>query len=281
MRTLGVIGTGLMGGSIGLACKKKLIFDRCIGYDADSQQLELALDTGCFDGTFSIGESVDAVCVAVPVSTIAHTVKQLRSTYKPDTPIFDLGSVKGSIVEAIDPFPMNYVPCHPIAGSERSGAGASRSDLFENAICVLTPAADTDPNCLTVVRTIWEALGSRVMEISPEEHDKTLGLTSHLPHLVSFAVVEMLCEQSTLTHKLVGNGLRDFTRIAGANGKVWGDIVSANAPVVSEHVERLVDKLQEFVTLARTQPGKLEERFEAISSFRNRIHEHKNSGHRN
>ena len=281
MKTLAVLGTGLMGSSVGLACKQKHIFDRCIGFDSNAEQLDAAIRQGCFDGKFAIGDSVDAICVAVPVSMIAPTIDRLAKIYTDGTPVFDVGSVKHQVVQTVDELPSNYVPCHPIAGSEKSGPSAARVDLFENAICVVSPLAKTDPKCVNFVCQIWEGLGTRVIEISPEEHDKTLGLTSHLPHLVSFAVVEMLSEQPAVTRKLVGNGLKDFTRIAGANGKVWGDIVTANAQFVGDHVETLIGKLQELLNLARTQPETLEKRLDSISSFQNRLHGQESPSHSN
>ena len=281
MKTLAVLGTGLMGSSVGLACKQKHIFDRCIGYDSDSERLDAAINQGCFDGVFSSGESIDAICVAVPVSMIAPTIDQLAKIYTDSTPVFDVGSVKHNVVQTVRGLPSNYVPCHPIAGSEKSGPRAARENLFENAICVVSPLPTTDPDCVKSVRQLWEALGARVVELSPEEHDRTLGLTSHLPHLISFAVVEMLSEQPSMVHKLVGNGFRDFTRIAGANGKVWGDIVTSNAQFIGDHVETLIGKLQELLKLARTQPDTLESRLDSISSFKNQLHDQKTSGHSN
>ena len=281
MTTLAVLGTGLMGSSVGLACKQKHIFDRCIGFDSDSERLDTAINQGCFDEVFSFGEPIDAICVAVPVSSIARTIDQLAKVYADGTPVFDVGSVKHSVVQTVNGLPSNWVPCHPIAGSEKSGPRAARENLFENAICVVSPLRSTDPGCVKSVRQIWEALGARVVELSPEEHDKTLGLTSHLPHLVSFAVVEMLSEQPSMVHKLVGNGLKDFTRIAGANGKVWGDIVTSNTQAIGDHVETLIGKLQELLKLARTQPETLERRLDSISSFKNQLHGQESSGHRN
>ena len=281
MKTLAVLGTGLMGSSVGLACKQRRMFDRCIGFDSNAEQLDAAIRLGCFDGKFSLGESADAICVAVPVSLIAPTIDRLAKIYTDGTPVFDVGSVKHQVVQTVDELPSNFVPCHPIAGSEKSGPSAAREDLFENAICVLSPLAETDPQCVDFVRQIWEGLGSRVLEISSEEHDKMLGLTSHLPHLLSFAVVEMLSEQPLMTRKLVGNGLKDFTRIAGANGKVWGDIVTANLQFVGDHVETLIGKLQELLKLARTQPETLEKRLDTISSFQNRLHGKESPGHSN
>lgn len=281
MTTLAVLGTGLIGSSIGLACKQKHIFDRCIGFDSDPDRLDTAINQGCFDGVFSLGESLDAICVAVPVSMIAPTIDQLTSVYTESTPIFDVGSVKYNVVQTVNGQPSNYVPCHPIAGSEKSGPRAARENLFENAICVVSPLPSTCPSCVKSVRQIWESLGARVVELSPEEHDRILGLTSHLPHLVSFVVVEMLSEQPSMIHELVGNGLKDFTRIAGANGKVWGDIVTSNSQFIGDHVETLIGKLQELLKLARTQPDTLERRLDSISSFKNKLHDQETSGHRN
>ena len=135
--------------------------------------------------------------------------------------VFDVGSVKRPIIDALYPLPPNYVPCHPIAGSERAGPAAARGDLFNDASVVLTPVAETDAAATATVRGYWQAIGATVTIETPEAHDERLALVSHLPHLVAFAFMEVAGDAERLAG--AGGGFRDFTRIAAADAAIWTD----------------------------------------------------------
>ncbi len=240
MTSLLLIGTGLVGGSFAKAAKAYGLFDRVVGVDRDAQALDRALDLGIIDAAEDVATAnADAVCVAVPVAAIADLVD--TATRYCDGPVFDVGSVKGSVIEALDPTPPNFVPCHPIAGSELQGPGAARADLFEGRTVVVTPVANTDDHAVDAVGGYWEAVGARVVKQTPEAHDECFARVSHLPHLLAFAFMEVAASAGSLA--LAGNGFRDFVRIAGADAAVWTDILKANAGYIRPHLDELIDSL--------------------------------------
>ena len=195
MSVLGVVGCGLLGGSFALAAKEQNCFDRVLGRDLSSSVEQTAQDLGVIDDVWSSGTSVDGVCVAVPTHAIASVVKALSSEISSDTPIFDVGSVKASILKELDAVPSNFIPCHPIAGSHTSGPEASRADLFQGSVCVISPTQSSDGALLDLVGKWWREVGARVITMPAHSHDESVALTSHLPHLVSAAAVELLMNQ--------------------------------------------------------------------------------------
>ena len=253
MKSLLLIGAGLVGGSFAKAAKFRGLFDRVVGLDRDRVALARALDLDIIDATTTDDASGDhdAICVAVPVRAIAPYVQDLAS--RCDRPVFDVGSVKAAVIDALDPVPANFVPCHPIAGSDQHGPAAARADLFEGRVVVVTPGSETDPGAVETVRGYWEAVGARVVEQTPAEHDDNFALVSHLPHLVAFAFMDVAARAGSLEH--IGNGFRDFVRIAGADADVWTDILHANAPRVRGYLDELIRSLEGFGT-ALEAPGK-------------------------
>ena len=245
MRSLLLIGTGLVGGSFAKAAKTRAVFDRIVGIDRDQSALHRALELGVIDeAADGTGSDCDAVCVAVPVGAIADHVRDAAA--RCTGPVFDVGSVKGPVIEALDPVPRNFVPCHPVAGSELHGAAAARADLFEDRTVVVTPVAETDDATANRVRGYWEAVGARVAVQTPAAHDELFALVSHLPHLVAFAFMDAAGRAGSLDH--AGNGFRDFVRIAGADVDVWSDILHANADRIRPRLDELLDTLKRFRT---------------------------------
>lgn len=240
-KTLLLIGTGLIGCSFALATKAKGIFDRVCGMDRNEQALQLALRLGIVDAPAQSGADCAAACVAVPVGSIAACVREAAAQVPL---VFDVGSVKGPIVDALAPAPANFVPCHPIAGSERAGPAAADPNLFQGHAVALTPVATTDAAAVATVRGYWQAVGARVVTESPASHDDRLALLSHLPHLVAFAFMEVAGGADSLQD--AGGGFRDFTRIAAADADVWADILHSNAGRVRQYLDQLVDALHGF-----------------------------------
>lgn len=243
--TLLLVGTGLVGGSFALAAKAHGVFDRVVGIDDNPDALREALDLGivdeCGDANIAADVTCDAACIAVPVGAVADWVQKAAKTAPL---VFDVGSVKRPIIDALYPLPPNYVPCHPIAGSERAGPAAARGDLFNDASVVLTPVAETDAEATATVRGYWQAIGATVSLETPEAHDERLALVSHLPHLVAFAFMEVAGDADALAG--AGGGFRDFTRIAAADAAIWADILRANASHVERHLDDLIFALRGF-----------------------------------
>lgn len=245
MKSLLLIGTGLVGGSFAQAAKSRAVFDRVVGVDRDRGALEKALQLGIIDeAADALDGHYDAVCVAVPVGAIAGLVRDAAP--RCTGPVFDVGSVKEPLIDALDPVPPNFVPCHPIAGSERQGPAAARANLFEGRVVVMTPAAETDDRAVDAVRGYWQAVGARVVVQTPASHDECFALVSHLPHLVAFAFMDAAARAGPLDH--AGNGFRDFVRIAGADVDVWTDILHANSGQIRPRLDELIETLGHFRT---------------------------------
>ena len=261
--TLLLVGTGLVGGSFALAAKARGVFDCVVGIDDNPDALRQALELGIVDETTDAANvACDAACIAVPVGAVADWVQEAAKTAPL---VFDVGSVKRPIIDALYPLPPNYVPCHPIAGSERAGPAAARRDLFDDASVVLTPVAETDAAATATVRGYWQAIGATVTIETPEAHDERLALVSHLPHLVAFAFMEVAGDADALAG--AGGGFRDFTRIAAADAAIWTDILRANATHIERHLDDLIFALRGF-SEAIWDDDSLQTRIEAAAAVR-------------
>ncbi|MDE0348769.1 MAG: prephenate dehydrogenase/arogenate dehydrogenase family protein [Gammaproteobacteria bacterium] len=245
MATLLLVGTGLIGGSFALAARRRGLFDRIDGIDTDARALADARSHGVVDAP---GPEIrpDAVCVATPASHIASCVEEMGRRH-PDAVLFDVGSVKSPVVDALRAggrVSPRFVPCHPVVGSERSGPSAARADLFEGRSVVVTPVAETDAETVGRVSGWWRTVGARVTECPPGEHDRILAVTSHLPHLLAFALMEVLSDFDDETLRAtVGGGFRDFSRIAASDPAIWSDILHENREAVLAWAEKLVARL--------------------------------------
>ena len=262
-KTLLLVGTGMVGGSFALAAKASGLFERVIGVDRNPDALREAQALGIVDECSDSLVACDAACIAVPVGAIAAAVAEAA---KLCAFVFDVGSVKRPIVDALSPLPPNFVPCHPIAGSEQAGPKAARADLFQGHTVAMTPAAETDANALATVRGYWQALGAEVIVETPAAHDERMALVSHLPHLVAFAFMEVAGAAKSLDG--VGGGFRDFTRIAGADADMWADILRENAPQVQHHLDALMEALRGFSAAAHGENGALRARIAAAAAVK-------------
>lgn len=244
-----VVGVGLIGGSFALGLKEAGLVKRVVGVDCDVANLDLALFTGVIDEvatSLETGvEDADCVFIAVPVGAMPQVFRQLSPLWQNGVLYTDAGSTKTDVLKALaeahGSVPSNFVAGHPIAGSETSGASAARPGLFRGRCVILTPVVDTSVAALGRARDLWEGLGSRVSEMQPVHHDEILAATSHLPHVLSFALTAMLGrhdEQQDIFSYAAG-GLRDFTRIAGSDPAMWRDITLANRdqilPLIEEY----------------------------------------------
>jgi prephenate dehydrogenase len=236
MAQLLVIGTGLIGGSFALAMRRAGRFQSFAGYDTDPATLVQAKARGIIDqivaDPVTAAAGADAVMIAVPPAAIAATVRRMAAAVKRAVPVFDSGSVKGDIITALrvnGDMPAQFVPTHPMAGSERQGPAAADATLFENRQVIVTPEPETDPAAVALVREWWGAAGATVIETTALVHDEMVALTSHLPHLLAHAFMEWAARpRSANAADFAGPGLRDFTRIAGSDPVLWRQIFAAN-----------------------------------------------------
>lgn len=248
--TLAILGVGLIGGSLGLAAKRRGLARRVLGIGRHQSSLDEALAVGAIDAAFlDAAEAVrqaNLVIFCTPVDRIAEQVLALAKAYRPGTLITDAGSTKAAIVQAIDgqlPAGVAFVGSHPLAGSEKKGARFADARLFENRQCVVTPTAQTNPAALERVTAFWQALGSRVKVMPPDEHDRALALTSHLPHLLASALAGLLPPE---LRELTATGFRDTTRVAAGDPALWTAIFAQNRAAVSDVLDLLQDRLRQF-----------------------------------
>jgi len=265
-----IIGVGLIGGSLGLAAKKKKAVKTVVGYGRRRGALHKAVSLNAIDRYFlTLPKAVadaDLVVLATPVGTFKKLCQALGPHLKEGTVVTDVGSVKGALVEELEgllPEKVHFVGGHPIAGREKSGVLAATGTLFQGCQTILTPTAKSHPESFSQVAALWEAVGAKVSEIDPFDHDRILGMVSHLPHLVAYALM------GTLSHPKVekldpvrysAGGLRDFTRIAESSPEMWRDIFLYNKTAMLEAIDfyqEAIEKIKKEIK-AENGPGLLE-----------------------
>lgn len=248
---LAVVGVGLIGGSLALALKEAGAVGEVVGIGRGRANLETALRLGVVDRIETDAAAgvagADLVFLATPVQSLASVASVVLPAMKPGAILTDGGSVKGAVIEAIAPLVpagVHFVPGHPIAGTEKSGAEAAFATLYRGKRCILTPTAATDAAALETVRSTWETAGSEVVVMAVEKHDRVLAAISHLPHMVAYALVNAVgaydrYEENILEYS--AGGFRDFTRIASSDPTMWRDIAVTNR-------EALLEMMQQFET---------------------------------
>jgi prephenate dehydrogenase len=236
---LGLIGCGLMGGSFALALKRAGLVKRVVGYSKSPTTTERARQLGIIDieapSALLAVSGADIVLIAVPVASTESTFKAIKHLVTPDMLIMDVGSTKRDVIDAARRSLREsiglFVPAHPITGKEVSGVDNADPDLYTGRQVILTPIERTNLAQLQKAINVWTALGCRVLQMTPEQHDAAFASVSHLPHLIAFALMNAISGQPQGKDflSLAGPGFRDFTRIAASDPKVWRDILLANA----------------------------------------------------
>ncbi len=265
--SLALIGIGHIGGSMAYGLRAAGTAHAIYGYDADADALKLARDMDIIDAACETPEAAiqnaELIVLATPPNTIAEICRQLEPHITPAQTVTDVGSVKGpvldSIAQACGHVPAWFVPGHPIAGTEKSGAQHASGGLFRNRYAVLTPADGTDPAKIEQVRWMWEQLGARLEQMSAAQHDALFAGVSHLPHVLAYALMNVLAQELPTTDlkRYAAGGLLDFTRIASSNPDLWTDICHANRdqlmPMLEQyrhHIQNLLETMRD----ERTEP---------------------------
>jgi prephenate dehydrogenase len=250
LNVLTIVGVGLIGGSIGLAARRRGLARIVRGVGRAQAVLDRARALGAIDETcLALKDAVpgsELVIFCTPVDRIAEQVVEAGPHCAAGTVLTDAGSTKATIVRDIDgrlPAGVAFVGSHPLAGSEKRGPEFADAALFEGRWTVLTPTDATDPIALVRVQTFWQALGSRTRVMAPEEHDHALALTSHLPHLVASALAGILPRELDM---LTASGFRDTTRIAAGDPALWAAIFEHNRPAVLAALTRFEERLRDF-----------------------------------
>ena len=236
---LTVAGVGLIGGSLALAAREAGLVGEVVGFGRSPENLRVALERGIVDrvahGPEDAVAGAEAVLLAAPVGACAALAEQFRPHVTPGTLLTDVGSVKASLVAALESRwtdPGAVVGAHPVAGSEVAGAAAARADLFRGRLCIVTPTPRTKAEAVTRIRALWEGVGARVEEMDAGAHDEILARVSHLPHLIAYALMAAVSDARVAGRSVLGyagTGLRDTTRVAASRAELWRDIGLANA----------------------------------------------------
>ena len=266
MASLAIIGLGLIGGSIAAGLKKRNPDYEIAAWDRNPQSLELGLAGGLIDASLNSAADIDTdlVVLALPVRALEELLPCLDFR---DAVVTDVGSVKCHVIETFNKgtgaVPQNFVPGHPIAGSEQHGVAAADPDLFSGHRVILTPLADTDTVAADKVAEMWRELGATITFMTPEHHDQVLAQTSHLPHLLAYALVDTLSlgGDSLEVFQYAAGGFRDFSRIAASDPVMWRDIFLTNAEPIVEILDRYVEEVASLRQLISEGGG---EQLEAI-----------------
>lgn len=276
---LGLIGCGLMGGSFALALKKAGLVKRVVGYSKSPSTTEKARQMGVIDveapSALLAVSGADIVLIAVPVAATEATFKTIRHLVTPQTLIMDVGSTKRDVIDSarrsLREHIGQFVPAHPIAGKELAGVEHADSELYAGRQIILTPIERTNPTQLQQAVDLWNALGCKVLKMTPEQHDAAFAAVSHLPHLIAFALVNAIVGQPQGRDylSLAGPGFRDFTRIAASDPKVWRDIMIANREELLQQSKIFQRNLQALeVMISSSNMEALEELIEQASVTR-------------
>lgn len=237
-----IIGVGLIGGSLARALKRAGACGEVVGCGRDEASLQRAIELGVIDRYYTdpaaATKGADVVVLAVPLGMMEPVMRVIAPGVRESTVITDVGSAKASVVAAAEAafgrVPARFVPGHPIAGTERSGVEASFAELFQGRRVILTPLATTDRAAHATIRAMWEQTGADVMDMEMKHHDEVLAATSHLPHVLAFALVDTLArmQEKAEIFRYAAGGFRDFTRIASSDPFMWRDICLANREAV-------------------------------------------------
>jgi cyclohexadieny/prephenate dehydrogenase len=251
---IALIGIGLIGSSISHACRRRGLAKEIVGSARTPATVETALKLGLISKGFgSAAEAVkgaDLVILCVPVGLCGPIAKEIKPHLAPGAILTDVGSVKGAIVRDVSPHVpkgVHFVAAHPIAGTEQSGPESGFAELFDGRWCILTPEEHTDKAATAKLKAFWEALGSNVEVMTPDHHDMVLAITSHLPHLIAYNIVNTAAHLERVTDseviKFSAGGFRDFTRIAASDPTMWRDVFLNNKEAVLEMLGRFSEDL--------------------------------------
>lgn len=263
-----LIGLGLIAGSMALAMKRAGLAGEVVGHARSQETRDTALRIGLVDRvTDTAAEAVadaDLVVLCVPVGAMGDVAREIAPRLKPGATISDVGSVKRAVIDAVAPHlppVVNFVPAHPLAGTEQSGPEAGFAELFDNRWCLLVPQEGADPAAIARLRALWEGMGAHVEEMDADHHDLVLSVTSHTPHLIAYTMVGVADDLRRVTDseviKYSAAGFRDFTRIAASDPTMWRDVFLTNKDATLEILGRFTEELFALQRAIRTGDGEM------------------------
>jgi prephenate dehydrogenase len=275
-----IAGVGLLGGSFALAARRAGLVGELVGLGRSRENLEVALARGIVDrisqDPVEAARGADLALLAVPVASLASVARQLAPALRPGAVVTDVGSVKSRVVDecaAALPAGIHFVGAHPIAGTEDSGAASAQVDLFRDTLCIVTPRGDTDAAALERVEALWRGVGCRVERMSPARHDEMLAWSSHVPHMLAFALMHSAPPE---THAFAGPSFRDVTRVAASPPEMWRDIAAYNADAIGAGLDAVLATLRRLrEAIARGDTKETSSLFTAARAARRALGEKK------
>jgi len=261
MNKVCIIGIGLIGGSLAKAIKKTHRSEIVFGFGRDKSRLEKAQKSNVIDQySTDMGEALDGanmVIIATPVGSYESILKIMKPFIVKDMIISDVGSTKVGVIEAVkevfDNALDNFIPAHPIAGKEKIGFEVSDADLFVNRKVIITPQENNNPDSIKILTKLWEGVGAEVDFMTPKSHDDLLGMTSHLPHMLAFSLVNYLISKHPEASVYAAGGFKDFSRIASGDAIMWRDICLHNRDAIVEHIKGYQESLNTLVEAIDSQ----------------------------
>jgi len=274
-----VIGVGLLGASLGLALKARGMARRVIGVGHRQITLDTALRAGAVDEiTFDVktaAAGADLIVVATPAGLVAAKLDEIREVCSPRAVVTDVASTKRAIcayAEVTWPAPRRFVGSHPMAGSEKYGPEHGRPDFYEGTVCLVENTEGLDPRAREAVCALWTALGARVLDVDPGEHDALLARTSHIPHVIASSLASLAVRAGEVRF-VIGNAFRDMTRIAASRPELWRDICLTNKEAVLEGLREFQRDIGNFTEKLEAGDGRALDEFfqEGVKSRRKAI----------
>lgn len=260
MTKLAIIGPGLLGGSLALSARRAghfhvSLWARRAAAAEELRSLKIAEHVSTDLAEVCAG--ADLVVFCVPIGAMPALARQVASLLPPGALVTDVGSVKEPVVRELSEIfgdSAHFVGSHPMAGSEQTGVQAARTDLFDGAVCIVTPEQRSAPQAVLAIRSFWEEMGCSVRMLPPAEHDEVVALISHLPHLLAATLVNTVSAQNLRAMDFSGPGFRDTTRVASGPPEMWTEIMSVNREPLRKSAEAMIEKLREFITLLDRVP---------------------------
>jgi cyclohexadieny/prephenate dehydrogenase len=262
-----IIGCGLIGSSLARAIKEKNLAEKIVSSNrseaTNKKVIELNIVDDSSADTKKMVEGSDLIIIATPLSSYEAVILKIKDHIKHDSILTDVGSVKEKVIALVEknlPKNVSWIPSHPIAGTEESGPEAGFSKLFQNRWCILTPSKTAKKKDISLLKNFWETIGSKVDTMDPIEHDYILSITSHIPHLIAYNIVntsiDIQDEKGKSIVKYSAGGLRDFTRIAASNPIMWRDIFIQNKKNTTVMIDKFIKNLEDLKTSIENEDGK-------------------------
>jgi len=278
-----VIGCGLIGSSLARAIRKNNLSTKIVSSNrsdaVNKKVIELKIVDDSSSDTKKMVNGSDLIVIATPLSSYENVISKIKNSLKNGTILTDVGSVKENIINLVEkavPENVSWISSHPIAGTEESGPEMGFSELFENRWCILTPSKKAKEKDIKLLETFWKKIGSKVDVMEAKQHDYILSVTSHIPHLIAYNIVNMTLDlqdkkESDIV-KYSAGGLRDFTRIAASNPIMWRDIFIQNKKNTSKMINKFIENLEDLKKAIENEDGKkLEEIFTKTKKIRKKI----------